>query len=225
MFPQSSQHTARVGSRRDLSSTLLAVVEVAMDTQYTITLGSEDPDEESEESSGAEQWTDADQPKDRRRRETNVILPLEMEKDLCEWLQHEVPFIYDKRDSRHKQKELIDSCWNTKGASLNPNVSGENLKLWFNSQRSRYGRLIKDNNEDLEKVTTKRKMWIRDTFSFLKPHIRRQRTPRCMGLHRKVSINVSFIHVAVVHGRSTRSKIKVPYYICTFLLEKCLKRR
>ncbi|KAK3877761.1 hypothetical protein Pcinc_017554 [Petrolisthes cinctipes] len=51
--------------------------------------------------------------------------------------------------------------------------------------KSHYGRLIKDKNGDGAKRLTERKKWIIATFSFLKPHIRRQCTPRSMGLHRK----------------------------------------
>lgn len=195
------------------------------DTQYTHTQDSQDPDEASEESSGAEQGTEAEQPKKRRRRATNVILPDDIERDLGEWLHYEVPFMYDKGDPCHKNKDLIESCWNTKGASLDPPVSGANLKMWFNSQRSRYGRLIKDKSGDGAKRLTEREKWIIATFSFLKPHIRRQHTPRSMGLRRMVSVNVSFIHVAVVHGCQTRFKVKVACEICTVFDIKMFKAK
>ncbi|XP_068215325.1 uncharacterized protein [Palaemon carinicauda] len=117
-------------------------------------------------------------PRKRRRKSSNIILPEETEQNLGEWLEFEVPFIYDKGDYRHKKKEYIERVWEEKAASLEDPVTAQDLKTWFASLRSRFGRLSKEECCDVSRRLTEREKWVINTFRFLKPHIVRQRNPR-----------------------------------------------
>ncbi|XP_068208963.1 uncharacterized protein [Palaemon carinicauda] len=122
------------------------------------------------------------QPRMRRRKTTNIILPEKTERLLGEWLEFDVPFIYDKGDLRHKQKEHVERVWEEKAASLNPPLASQDLKTWFSSLRSRFGRLSKEESGKGSRKMTGREKWILSVFKFLKPHIVRHRKGRTLGI-------------------------------------------
>ncbi|KAG0715459.1 hypothetical protein GWK47_011880 [Chionoecetes opilio] len=122
------------------------------------------------------------QPRKRRRKSTNIILTEETERMLGEWLEFEVPYLYDKGDPRHKQKEHIEHVWAEKAASMEPPITTLDLMTWFTSLRSRFGRLTNLKSGDGAKRLTERENWIMNMFQFLKPHIVRQKKPRTLGI-------------------------------------------
>ncbi|KAG0715718.1 hypothetical protein GWK47_011308 [Chionoecetes opilio] len=122
------------------------------------------------------------QPRKRRRKSTNIILTEETERMLGEWLEFEVPYLYDKGDPRHKQKEHIEHVWAEKAASMEPPITTLDLMTWFTSLRSRFGRLTNLKSGDGAKRLTERENWIMNMFQFLKPHIVRQKKPRTLGM-------------------------------------------
>ncbi|KAG0711601.1 hypothetical protein GWK47_020278 [Chionoecetes opilio] len=99
---------------------------------------------------------------------------------LGEWLEFEVPYLYDKGDPRHKQKEHIEHVWAEKAASMEPPITTLDLMTWFTSLRSRFGRLTNLKSGDGAKSLTERENWIMNMFQFLKPHIVRQKKPRTL---------------------------------------------
>ncbi|KAG0729717.1 hypothetical protein GWK47_003411 [Chionoecetes opilio] len=122
------------------------------------------------------------QPRKRRRKSTNIILTEETERMLGEWLEFEVPYLYDKGDPRHKQKEHIEHVWAEKAASMEPPITTLDLMTWFTSLRSRFGRLTNLKSGDGAKRLTERENWIMNMFQFLKLHIVRQKKPRILGV-------------------------------------------
>ena len=53
-------------------------------------------------------------PKKRKRGTKPTVLDEHIERELGDWLEFEVAFIYDKKDHRHTNKDLVNATWATK---------------------------------------------------------------------------------------------------------------
>lgn len=122
----------------------------------------------------------------KRRKAAAVILTQEQERDLAEWLEHEVPFIYMKSHKDHVDKLKVNRAWEEKGASLHPPLSGTQLSTWYDSVRTRFSKATKPNEKSGQgascKLLTMREKWITQVFAFLTPHIIRHRRTNTLGL-------------------------------------------
>ena len=122
----------------------------------------------------------------KRRRAAAVLLTPEQERDLAEWLEHEVPFIYMKSHKDHVDKLKVNRAWEEKGASLHPPLSGTQLSTWYDSVRTRFSKATKPTEKSGQgassKILTVREKWITEVFAFLTPHIIRQRRINTLGL-------------------------------------------
>ena len=122
-------------------------------------------------------------PKKRKRVTKMTVLDEAVERQLGEWLEHEATFIYDKKDPKHTNKDLVSATWASKAQSLNPPLTMEELKKWWDSIRTRFGKLSAGGKSGQGAIQpTEREQWILNTFAFLRSHIVRQRKTRTCGL-------------------------------------------
>lgn len=147
--------------------------------------------EEMESSSEDDDPDPALQPHRKRAKNDTVHLTEANERKVAEWLEFEVPFIYTKGHRDYKDKKRIAAAFASMGASLVPPVTGPELKTWFNSVRTRYGRLTatKSGQAATTRRKTDREVWLLGLFEFLKPHIVRQRQPQVLGVPQQVCTN------------------------------------
>ena len=138
---------------------------------------------------GGEDSTKDRAPKKRRRVIKPMLLSEEVERQLGDWLEFEVTYIYDKKDQRHMNKDLVNATWDTKAKSLTPPLTMEELKKLFDSIRTRFGKLSAGgkSGQGAPQVTDREK-WILNTFLFLRPHIVRQGKTKSCGLDTVVTV-------------------------------------
>ncbi|XP_064114875.1 uncharacterized protein LOC135221057 [Macrobrachium nipponense] len=74
-----------------------------------------------------------------RKKNLCVILSDENERLVGEWLEHEAQFIYSKGMAVYKDKAKVCNAFDDKDKSLRPPVTGNELRTWFTSLRSRFG--------------------------------------------------------------------------------------
>lgn len=89
------------------------------------------------------------------------------EQSMVDWLE-ENPMIYNKKIKAYKDMEKKESLWREKAAKMGKDVT--DLKTWYTSLRSRFGRLKKKCGQgDVE--MTERDEWVYSHFQFLTPHV------------------------------------------------------
>ena len=88
--------------------------------------------------------------------------------------QHEK--LFDKTHTKFKDRQRKERLWETVAASRNLPVS--TAKKWFETQRTRYGKLTQTKSGQAAAKNTKRQTWLKDNFSFLQGHIRRKRASK-----------------------------------------------
>ena len=84
--------------------------------------------------------------------------------------QHEE--LYDKTKDCFKDKQKKERLWEQLAATRNLPV--KTVKKWFNTQRTRYGKLTQTKSGQATEKSTERQTWLKDSFSFLRGHIRRK---------------------------------------------------
>ncbi|XP_066940454.1 uncharacterized protein [Macrobrachium rosenbergii] len=127
-----------------------------------------------------------------RKKNPSVILSDENERLVGEWLEQEAEFIYNKGMTAYKDKARVCRAFEEKGRSLAPPVSGPELRTWFTSLRTRFGRLTAEKSgQGASRRLTDREKWILNIFHFLKPHIVRQKKPKVLGLPMSASAAVA----------------------------------
>ena len=84
--------------------------------------------------------------------------------------QHEE--LYDKTNDSFKDKQKKERLWEQLAATRN--LSVKTVKKWFNTQRTRYGKLTQTKSGQAAEKSTERQTWLTDNFSFLRGHIRRK---------------------------------------------------
>ena len=91
----------------------------------------------------------------------------------------ELPELYDKEHGRFHDRQRKEAFW--------PEIS-EELKLqpfdvrrWFESQRTRYGKLSKLQSGQAPREMTKRQSWVYQQMGFFKTHIRRKGANKSSG--------------------------------------------
>ena len=118
----------------------------------------------------------------RKPKRPAVRLTEENERLVAQWLETHGEFIYNKAHKDYKDKHKVARAWAEIGATLDPPASGEDLKVWFYSMRSRYGRLTTLKSGSGAKLLTYREIYIKRLFEFCKHHIVRQRKTVELGL-------------------------------------------
>ncbi|XP_066980090.1 uncharacterized protein [Macrobrachium rosenbergii] len=140
-----------------------------------------DADDDTE---GTPEGDDLDGPTGQgQKKNPSVILSEENERLVGEWLETEAEFIYNKGLTAYKDKAKVWRAFEEKGQLLVPPVSGCEVRTWFTSLRSRFGRLMAEKNgQGTGRRLTDREKWILNIFHFLKLHIVHQRKPKVLGL-------------------------------------------
>ena len=110
----------------------------------------------------------------RKKKSPPIILKDDDEKRIAKWIETQGHYIFDKGHREYKNAQKTALAFETLGKSLNPSISGPELRKWFHSNRSRLGRLTLGQS-DPDRRLTQREKWIIEIFGFLTPHIVRHR--------------------------------------------------
>ena len=75
-------------------------------------------------------------------------------------------------EAKFKEKQRKVGLWERLAASRNLSVN--TVKKWFNTQRTRSGKLPQTKSGQASVKSTERQTWSKDSLSFLRGHIRRK---------------------------------------------------
>ena len=79
--------------------------------------------------------------------------------------------LYDNTNNSLKYKQKKEQLWEQLSATRNLPV--KTVKKWFETQRTRYGKLTQTKLGQAAEKSTEQQTWLKDCFSFLRGHIRR----------------------------------------------------
>ena len=112
---------------------------------------------------------DSENPKKKAKKaKIKTDLTDEEEAEVVEWLR-ENEFIYNKKKKAYKDTHKKISRWQELAEKMGKDV--EMLMVWYNSLRTRYGRLLKTKSGQGVAERTERDEWIMQNFNFLQNHI------------------------------------------------------
>ena len=77
--------------------------------------------------------------------------------------QHEE--LYDKTNDSFKDKQKKERLWEQIASTRNLPI--KTVKKWFDTQRTRYGKLTQTKSGQAAEKSTERQTWLKDSFSFL----------------------------------------------------------
>ena len=80
--------------------------------------------------------------------------------------------LYDKTNDSFKDKQKKERLWESLSAIRNLPV--KTVKNWFETQRTRYGKLTQKKSGQTAEKSTERETWLKNSFSFLRGHIRKK---------------------------------------------------
>ena len=89
------------------------------------------------------------------------------------------PELYDKEHPRFHDRTRREALWAEISAELK--LQPFDVRRWFESQRTRYGKLSKLQSGQATREMTKRQSWVYQQMGFLKTHIRRKGANRSSG--------------------------------------------
>ena len=89
------------------------------------------------------------------------------------------PELYDKEHPRFHDRNRREALWAEISAELK--LQPFDVRRWFESQRTRYGKLSKLQSGQAPREMTKRQSWVYQQMDFLKTHIRRKGANRSSG--------------------------------------------
>jgi len=124
----------------------------------------------------------------KKKRKSPVILTEEQEIDMGEWLRQN-PMLYSKAMKEYKNTLKKNRLWDEKAAELDLE-SGQLLRTWYESIRTRVGKVALKKSGSAALELTDRDKFIMAHFSFLGTHISRMR------------------------GRSACSTVSIHTYVC-----------
>ena len=91
----------------------------------------------------------------------------------------EHPEMYDKEHGRFHDRHRKEALWAEISAELK--LQPFDVRRWFESQKTRYGKLSKLQSGQARREMTKRQSWVYQQMGFLKIHIRRKGANRSSG--------------------------------------------
>ena len=97
------------------------------------------------------------------------------------------PELYDKEHPRFHDRTRRETLWAEIAAELH--LQPFDVRRWFESQRTHYGKLSKLQSGQAPREMTKRQSWVYQQMGFLKTHIRRKGANRSAGF--EASLNTS----------------------------------
>ena len=80
--------------------------------------------------------------------------------------------LYDKTYGKFKDKQKKEGL--LQRLAVSRNLSVNTVKKWFETQDTRYGKLTHMKSGQAAVKSTERQTWLRDSFSSLQGHIRRE---------------------------------------------------
>ena len=89
------------------------------------------------------------------------------------------PELYDKEHPRFHDRTRRETLWSEIAAELK--LQPLDVRRWFESQRTRYGKLSKLQSGQAPREMTNRQSWVYQQMGFLKTHIRRKGANRSSG--------------------------------------------
>ena len=89
------------------------------------------------------------------------------------------PELYDKEHPRFHDRTRREALWAEISAELK--LQPFDVRRWFQSQQTHYGRLSKLQSVQAPREMTKRQSWVYQQMGFLKTHIRRKGANRSSG--------------------------------------------
>ena len=89
------------------------------------------------------------------------------------------PELYDKEHPQFHDRNRREALWAEISAELK--LQPFDVRRWFKSQRTRYGKLSKLQSGQAPREMTKRQSWVYQQMGFLKTHIRRKGANRSLG--------------------------------------------
>ena len=121
-----------------------------------------------------------------KKKKKSLVLSDEQEMELADWLK-ENPMLYTKSMKEYKDTAKKIDLWNSKAAELDLE-SGPLLKTWYESVRTKVGKLSDKKSGSATKDMTDRDTFPMKNFGFLASHIARVKgRPAC-----SVSINLHY---------------------------------
>ena len=90
------------------------------------------------------------------------------------------PEVYDKKHARFHDRESREAVWSEISAELKLQLF--DVRRWFESQRTHYGKLSKLQSGQAPREMTKRQSWVYQQMGFLKTHIRHKGPAEALGL-------------------------------------------
>ena len=98
----------------------------------------------------------------------------EEEKAAADWLR-ENDLIYNKKAILYKETWRREQLWQQLSELLQKRYTVVELKRWFKSMRTVFGKITRMQSGSGRLELTERMEWIRDTFKFIRPHIARKK--------------------------------------------------
>ncbi|XP_014679360.1 PREDICTED: uncharacterized protein LOC106819216 isoform X2 [Priapulus caudatus] len=115
----------------------------------------------------------------------------EEEQSMVDWLAENTVF-YNKRMKAYKDMTKKESLWREKAAELGKDVA--ELKLWYSSLRTRFGRLKKKKSGQEDVEMTERDEWVYNHFQFLVPYVHEVQPKTTM--KQKIAVTTTSIRAA-----------------------------
>ena len=101
----------------------------------------------------------------------SIFLSVSDEEAIVEFVkQHEE--LFDKTNDSFKDKQKKEGLWEQLAATRNLPV--KTVKKWFDTQRTRYGKLTQMKSGQAAEKSTECQTWLKNSFRFLRSHIRRK---------------------------------------------------
>ena len=117
---------------------------------------------------------------------TSIFLSDSDEEAIVEFVkQHKE--LYNKTHRKFKDKQRKERLWERLAASRNLSVN--TVKKWFETQRTRFGKLTQMKSGQAARRSTERRTWLRESFSFLRGHIRRKGVSKKSAWHQMLLIS------------------------------------
>ena len=77
----------------------------------------------------------------KKNKSQHLTISKEDEKKIAEFIENSADYIFNKGSRYYKDKPKVVAAFAELGQTLSPPVSGKELRVWWYSIRSRYGRL------------------------------------------------------------------------------------
>ena len=114
---------------------------------------------------------DTDVESTQSRQTKSIFLSDSDEEAIVEFVkQHEE--LYNKTNDSFRDKQKKERLWDQLASTRNFPI--KTVKKWFETQRTRHGKLTQMKSGQAAEKSTERQTWLKDSFSFLRGHIRRK---------------------------------------------------